>query len=384
MQAKKSVNIFISLVSGMIILFLTTLYIYDPLQIFHKTWGRDITFHKNMRQQAAGIIDNYEFDSVILGTSMLENTSANEASQKLGGDFVNISISGGNFYERSLILEYTLNKKNIKKILYTLDNSLKNNKLKGHKTYSLNSFNYLYDQNDLNDLQVYMNDKYLKCLLTFSKKGECVGIKKDFDRLNAWYKIKYHSMRYGGLKNWFKAKNSQQVKKEFKKISTAAKNVKNGKSVKKDHIEKNIGDSKKYIDKTIMKYVTSYPNTEFILILPPYSRMLYAQWAQYNKPTFEIYKTMIQYIVDKSDQFENLKIFGFGNYSFVDDIAIYKDPQHFEYKINSWMLDAISQEEGLLSKSNINQYLDLFTQKALEFDLIQLGEKFDTYLQKNK
>lgn len=384
MEAKRSVSIFISLVSGMIILFLTTLYVYDPLQVFHKTWGRDTTFHKNMRQQAAGIINNYEFDSVILGTSMLENTSANEVSQKLGGNFINISISGGNFYERSLILEYTLYKKNIKKILYTLDNSLRNNILKGHNTYSLNSFNYLYDQNNLNDLKVYMNDKYLKCLLTFSRKGECVGIKKDFDRLNAWYKVKYHSMRFGGLENWFKAKNSQQVKKEFKKISTVARNVKNGKSVKNDNIEKDIVDSKKYIDKTIIKYVKSYPNTKFILVIPPYSRMLYAQWAQYNKSTFKIYKNMIQYIVTKSDQFDNLKIFGWGNHSFVDDISMYKDPQHFEYTINSWMLDAISREEGLLLKSNIDQYLDLFTQKALEFDLIKLGEKFDNYLQSNK
>lgn len=91
---------------------------------------------------------------------------------------------------------------------------------------------------------------------------------------------------------------------------------------------------------------------------------------------------MIHYLVEKSNEFENLKIFGWGNNSFVDNIANYKDPEHYEYKINSWMLDAINQNIGLLTKSNIDAYLDLFTQKSLNFDLIGLGKEIDNYLQK--
>ena len=40
-----------------------------------------------MRLQAAGVINNFDFDSVVFGSSMLENTSAKEASKKLGGNF---------------------------------------------------------------------------------------------------------------------------------------------------------------------------------------------------------------------------------------------------------------------------------------------------------
>ncbi len=116
MKAKKSVKLFLSLVLASIILLLSALYIYDPLQIFHKPWGRETTFHKNMRHQAAGIINNYEFDSIILGTSMLENTSANEASEIFGGTFANISMSASDFYERKIILEYLFEKKNINTI----------------------------------------------------------------------------------------------------------------------------------------------------------------------------------------------------------------------------------------------------------------------------
>ncbi len=384
MKAKKTVYIFLLSISSVIMVFFSALYVYDPLQLFHKHWiGKKNTLISNMRQQVAGIINNYKFDSIILGTSMLANTSAKEASEKLGGDFINISIDGSNYYERSLVLKYALSRHSIQKVLFSLDDSLGGNKLVGHKVYTIDTFDYLYDDNALNDINAYINNKYLKCLLNFSDTRECIGIERDFDRPSAWYKSIFHSCRFGGLENWFKAKNSGQIKAAFKSISGTAKYVKNGKSRPVKNIEKNIIQSKKYIDITIMEYVKNYPCTEFILILPPYSRIKYAQWAQYNKPTFEIYKSMIYYLVEKSSEFENLKIFGWGNNSFVDDIANYKDTGHYEYIINSWMLDAINRNEGLLTKSNTDDYLDLFTQKALDFDLIGLGEKIDNYLNNN-
>ena len=41
---------------------LSLIYIYDPLQIFHKPYFREATFFTDMRKQALGIIKNYEFD----------------------------------------------------------------------------------------------------------------------------------------------------------------------------------------------------------------------------------------------------------------------------------------------------------------------------------
>jgi hypothetical protein len=47
------------------------------------------------------------------------------------------------------------------------------------------------------------------------------------------------------------------------------------------------------------------------------------------------------------------------------------------------MLSTIARDEGLLTDSNIDTYLDLFTKKALEFDLIGFGKKIDIYLENN-
>lgn len=77
------------------------LWLYDPFMFFHKPLFREQTYHSDMRIQARGIIDFTEFDSVILGTSLIKNTSAKEAGEKLGGKWVNLSLDGSTFKERA-------------------------------------------------------------------------------------------------------------------------------------------------------------------------------------------------------------------------------------------------------------------------------------------
>ena len=365
-----TITFFVSIITTTII-FMVGFFISDPLQLFHSHSNKK-GLVSNARHQVVGIINQYSFDSIILGTSMLENTSAEESSKKLGGKFMNLSLSGSDFHTRSFILEYSLKKKKLKRVLYSLeDNGLVNSRIS-----DTSNFDFLYDDNKLNDIKVYISPKYLICSLY---SPYCL-LDIDIDRPNAWYKNKDHSKRFGGLDNWFKAKNNPQIKDAFKSILESIKQIKLGEINIDKNIQENILKSEKYINDTIIKFVSEYNDTEFILILPPYSRMKYAIDAQYNVSSFEKYKASIKYLVSRSNEYPNLKIYGWGNHPFVDDIANYKDLGHYEYKINSWMLDAIKRDEGLLTVDNIDNYLEIFTQKALNYDLFELGNKIDNYL----
>ncbi len=347
------------------------LYIGDPLQLIH-THSSKKGFVSSARHQVLRIINQYSFDSIILGTSMLENTSADESSKILGGKFMNISLSGSDFNTRSIILNYTLKHKKIKKVLYSLDD----NGLFQFQKKDTSNFDFLYDDDKVNDIRVYVSFKYLKCSMFNSY---CLS-NRDIDRPFAWYKNIEHSKRFGGLDNWFKAKNNGQIKSAFNSILASIEQIKLNNQNIDVNLQDNILKSKKYLDDTILKYVSTYSDTEFILIIPPYSRMKYAIDAQYNISNFEEYKASIRYLVNKSNKYSNLKIYGWGNHSFIDDIANYKDLHHYEYKINSWMLGAISRKAGLLTTDNIEPYLDVFTEKALNYNLIELGNRISNYL----
>ncbi len=338
--------------------FFGTIWYYDPLKIFHNPYKYKKYLQPNMRQQAVGIINNWDFDSVVLGTSMLENTSSKDANKILGGKFVNISLSAGDFWERKLVMNYLFKKKPIKKVLYSLDDSygLVTSR-KGTKDYPLSSFNYLYDSNFFNDFKVYMNDKYLKCIFSFKSKSACIGRMTDSDRPNAWYKKKVLAIRFGGLENWLKEKNQKQMKRILPNIINIANKIQKGEIIRDSKLEDKILSSKKYLDETIINLAKQYPKTEFVLVIPPYSRLQNAIDAQYNKPKFKRIKASIKYLVDASSRIKNMKIYGWGNTSYPDDIAHYQDLTHYHYTFNAQMLQYIQKNIGLLTNKNIDNYL---------------------------
>ena len=380
---KRLVQIYFSIILFSNIFLITGFYAYDPLQLFHKPWGREVTFNKNMRQQAAGIINNYKFDSIILGSSMFENTSSLESNIKLSGDFINISAAGSTYYERSLIMTYIFKKQPIKKVIYSLDEDSYLHQRRAYPGYPLELFDYLYDENRLNDFKAYLNYDFIKCLLTISKNEECIGQKTTLDRPSAWYNNENYKSRFGGLNKWFQAKNDNKIKMAFKKIVLKTKYIESGKVQIPTNIDNNISRSKYYIDETIINFVKKYPETEFIMVFPPYSRMYYALWAQYDLPYFKMHKAIIEYLVQKSEVLPNLKIFAFGDHAFLNNIANYKDTAHYHYSINSWILSEIKKGNGQLTKTNLNKYLNYITKEAQSYDLISIGHQIDNYLNRD-
>lgn len=82
---KIRILIFLLLVFLLIVASSFLIYIFDPYQIFHKSYFyKDKAYDKTIYQDA-GIINNYDFDSIIIGSSMLENVSSDEASKRIGG-----------------------------------------------------------------------------------------------------------------------------------------------------------------------------------------------------------------------------------------------------------------------------------------------------------
>lgn len=121
------------------------LYLFDPYQLYHKPILRKTIFASDMYYQAAGIINNYNFDSIILGSSIMVNTSSNEASKKLGNKWVNLSAGGASVEIRTDILTYALENRNIGNVIFSLEPGW----LFG-KNDAINRYAYLYDQNRLN------------------------------------------------------------------------------------------------------------------------------------------------------------------------------------------------------------------------------------------
>lgn len=312
----------------------------------------------NMRFEAINIIRNCQFDSIILGSSMLENTSSAEASALIGGKFVNISMSGSNFYERAIILKRVL-KSSIKRVIYSVD-SIYIDYCNGHSDSSLEEWRKLYEESiDIKTLLTYLNPK--------------MHMHYNIDRPNAWLNQPYHMCRFGGLDKWVENMDKQGIKpfltKELPEQALLSKN-------KSNHMQidlENESIMRNYLDENLLSIVRTNPDTEFHLISPPYFKYAYARIRQNDSKKFYIHQQAIRYIVSCAATLPNLFVYGFESQQFTANIANYKDTFHYIPEFNTLFLESIATKRNLLTKENIDAYLRECEAQAYEFDIAKLA-----------
>lgn len=362
------------LTSGICILviasFAPVAYILDPLQFFHRSKEYDGFLFHDMRAQAAGILNTFDIDSIILGTSMLENTSAAEASAKVGGKFFNISLSGSAFSERSIVLRRAL-KKNPKHVIYSLD------------SYYLNCLSrspslpaYLYDDNPINDLKYYATFAYIRKLF-HANRGLA---QSNLDRPGVWYDMPFHRDRFGGIENWVAHKDNPQITTDLLQTLPAAAKSFASASREEIHDPDRERQAKKYVEKYILEVVKGHEGTNFYFIFPPYSRLRYAMMRRTRPKEFFLHQEIVRYLVNKTKESKNIKIYGFEDQDFLDDIANYKDLGHYDQKFNSYFLDAIAAGKHELTPENVEDYLKKCEQKAWDYDIPALNAKVQSLL----
>lgn len=369
---RKLVLILIVAALGPVAALFSALYAYDPLALFHKPWGRPDTVHENMRLQAAGIIRHGDFDSAILGTSILENTSAREASELLGGRFVNISISAGDFFERGLILRDLLAHRPVREMIYSLD-FIYLNQRKGYWYYPLPTYDFLYDRNPLNDIRAYLNGHFLGCLLRWSGHPDCVGRRVDLDRPNAWMGNPDEVRRFGGLDAWCRAHDSAQIRDVYAKLSEATQAIRTGALQPPDPAQKALAID--YIEQNLTSVIKEYPKTQFYLVFPPYSRAKFAIWHQSRPGDAATHLAVVRYLAELASRLPNLQVIGFEDQDFPDDIARYKDIDHFDPGISSLITRSIAQGSHRITAANVEHYLAEATRRAAAFRLDDMTER---------
>lgn len=380
LRARRSIATFFAVACALIAAVLGSFYAYDPLSIFHSPWGRPASYHDSMRLQAAGIINNVKFDSIIIGTSMMENTSADEASRLLGGRFVNLSMTASDFFERNLVLRYALRRKKIKRVIVSVDGNVFGRS--GHARLVPSSFDFLYDRNPFNDFRAYATPNFLTCLLEWSTDEHCVGRAVSLDRPNAWFQVPDQAVRFGGLDNWFRARNDWQVKAALASIAADARRVAQGErdNPSSGARREAVDVALTYVDRYLVQLAQQYPKTRFYLVFPPYSRIRFAQAWQLGSLAADQHEAVARHLAGYAGQLANLEVLGFEGERFLDDIANYKDTHHYHQGVDDLILHAIAAGTHRLLPGNVESYLGLARQRAMEFDLVELGVRIESYL----
>ena len=376
MKYKKLTQKFFLIILGLVLLLVVPLISYDPLHLYHKSWfSKDSRLHGNMRLQAAGIINNYDFDSMIVGTSMLKGSSSLYASKKLGGTFVNLSANASNLYERNLIMEHALRQKTIKNIIYSFDTALNANLGKNNRTLPLDKFNYLYDTNPLNDFYAYWNKKFLTCALTFSDSSECIGGNRGLIRPQKWFKSIYQrNEKISGIETWIgKDGRGHNIYSRIRKQQN--------KPLTKKQYQKALKDTYRIIDTELLDTIEKNKNVSFHIIFPPYSRLQYALWVKYNPLKYTLYKKTVKYIVEASEENNNMYVYLLDDLEYLDNLNNYRDMRHYNTEMNDMIIDYVYEKKYIHTMEDLNILLQKIDLKNTSYTSLDknIAQVLDAY-----
>ncbi len=134
-------------------------YKIDPFFHYHKPdLDNNYYYLYNQRSQNDGIIKHFDYDAMIIGTSMTENFRTSEADEIFGVNSIKVPFSGGVYKEINDNVDTALAaNKDLKTVIRCLDMYVFFSNWDDRRT-DLGEFpNYLYDSNPFNDVEYLLN-----------------------------------------------------------------------------------------------------------------------------------------------------------------------------------------------------------------------------------
>ena len=124
-----------------------------------------------------------------------------------------------------------------------------------------------------------------------------------------------------------------------------------------------------YVDRHLLRLVRAHPETRFHLVFPPYYRAKFALLYQDQQIDATVHGAVVRHLAEAASSLGNLAVFGFEDQDLPDDIARYKDMDHFDPAANSMILHAIAAGTHRLRVDNVDAYLAEAARRGARYDL---------------
>lgn len=92
----------------------------------------------------------------------------------------------------------------------------------------------------------------------------------------------------------------------------------------------------------------------------------------------------MRHVVRRAEALGNVRVFGFEDCAFVDDITRYKDVIHYDDGVNVYMAESMGQNRHRLTSANMEEYLARCDELARSFDIKALNREVQHRLAQRK
>ena len=294
----------------------------------------------NERSQNDGIIKHFDYDAMVIGTSMAENYKTSQVDELFGVNSIKTTFAGGTYKELNdniaTAIEYNPNLKLVIRPLdysYIMDDP---NRIRD----DLGDYpDYLYDDNPFNDVNYFFNKEILFdiCIpmLTDAAAGKGAGI-TSFDDYANWMSTAE-----------FGAEAVLGDRTEFAEPTTRAPFV--------DEVKETVEEN---ITQNVIQLAKDNPDIQFYYYFTPYS---IAWWGAQNEiGTVQRWIAAEKYAIELMLECDNIHLFSFNNeFDIITNLDNYRDECHHGDWINTQILGWMYSGTDELTKDNYEEYINV-------------------------
>ncbi len=312
--------------------------VIDPYFHYHKPLP---DFHyriSNQRYQNDGVLRNFDYDAIIIGTSMIENFKTTQLDELFHVKSVLTPFSGASYKEINDNMQRAIGyNKNIKMIVRSIDVNHYFDKVNDMRYDDSFYPKYLTNDNFFDDVSYFWNKSVLlnytmKVLCTYSKGN---GSVTEFDKAFNW-------------------NDRHELGKEAVLASYERTDIKAEKSMMLT--SEQIVDVKENIDVNLVKVVKENPGIQFYYFITPYSVVYWDSIDRNGK--LDMILQAEKMVIESLLEYENVHLFSFSDdLSITSDLNNYKDSIHYSEDINSYILQSMKEGKHRLTKDNYEEYL---------------------------
>lgn len=335
----------------------------DPLYHYHAPYLDMPVILDNAVYQTAGAARNLEYDSAIVGTSMTENFSTEWFDEELGWNTMKLSYSGARSNDLQAIFEQMNQKEGVLEYV-VMDINAYQLTVPSWTSYA-NRPHYLYDNHLYNDYQYVWNHDVLVLGLKRSVDG-LLGVEDNITTAYSW----------GDL--WpFGKEIALDSCRETRYQLIGGRPIDDNLYVVPGKTTELLEERLKVCQENlnnILPFIEEHPETEFWVMVPPYS-MLY--WEQeVLKGSLEDMIAIYAYTFERFLSYDNVKLYYFQNeQEIITNLDNYKDNAHHTTEFNRYMFDCMKEDKKRIYLDNYKQELENMYNFAKDYPYETLWEE---------
>jgi len=249
-----------------------------------------------------------------------------------GGSAVNLSMPAMSASEQRLILETSLASRPVKRVIAVLDFNEFAGGVDERQDVAGPLPKYLYDRNPFNDLPYLLSWDVL--LKSWRIATGDASEKFTSDPNAAWF--------WGNVKRF----GRDEV---LRGLDFAHLNARYGQP------QRTLEGMQASFRHNLLPLFRDQPQTEFDLVWPPYSILVWVDFAQRDQ--LDVTLEFKRYVAEATREFSNVRVFDLqGELAITHDLDRYMDLYHFDPAVNEWLIESVCSGRNRIDASNVEAY----------------------------